>query len=173
LDQAGAMHNEFVEINWTKDLETGIDVLDEQHHKYIDLLSNYFAKAAKVAKTSTNTEKVLDLAETLNFLRDYAKEHFSTEEAVMKEAVYMDYEQHKKEHLYFLKHVEELYNEMKTEGYSLQLALEVDYYTAEWFVAHIRSSDMKLVQFLDKKSEDDQGLTVFLKKIYESILGQN
>ena len=167
------METEFVEINWTKDLETGIDVLDEQHHKYFDLLSDYIAKAAKVAKTSTNTEKVLDLAETLNFLRDYAKEHFSTEEAVMKEAVYMDYEQHKEEHLYFLKHVEELYNEMKTEGYSLRLALEVDYYTAEWFVAHIRTSDMKLVQFLRQKSPEDKNLTIFLKKIYESILGQN
>jgi hemerythrin len=167
------MDTKFFDITWTKDLETGIDVLDAQHHKYFDLLSNYFAKAAKVAKTSTTTEKVLDLAETLNFLRDYAKEHFSTEEAVMKEAAYMDYEPHKEEHLYFLKHVEDLYNEMKTNGYSLRLAVEVDYYIAEWFVAHIRSSDMKLVQFLDKKSEDDQGLTVFLKKIYESILGQN
>ena len=167
------MDTEFFEINWTEDLETGIDVLDEQHRKYFDLLSNYFAKAAKVVKTSTSTEKVFELAETLNFLCDYAKEHFSTEEAVMKEVAYTDYEQHKEEHLYFLKHVEELYNKMKTKGYSLQLALEVDYYTAEWFVAHIRSSDMKLVQFLEQKSTEDGSLTIFLKKIYESIRGQN
>ena len=166
------MNTEFFEINWTKDLETGIDVLDAQHQKYFDLLSNYIAKAAKVSKSPTNTEKVSDLAETLDFLRDYAEEHFSTEEAVMKEAGYMDYEQHREEHLYFLKHVEELYNEMKTKGYSLKLAVEVDYYTAEWFVAHIRSIDMKLVQFLEQKSTEDKSLKLFLKKIYESILGQ-
>jgi len=146
---------EFFEITWTKDLETGIDLLDTQHRKYFDLMSNYLAKAAKVAKTSTNTEKIFDLAETLNFLHDYAREHFSTEEAVMKEAAYRDYEEHKGEHLHFLKHVEELSNRMTTKGYSLQLALEVDYYIAEWFVAHIRSSDMKLVQFLDKKPAED------------------
>jgi hemerythrin len=172
MEQASAMNTEFFELNWTKDLETGIEVLDAQHKKYFDLLSNYLAKAAKVSKTSTNTEKVSDLAETLDFLRDYAEEHFSTEEAVMKEAAYMDYEQHREEHLYFLKHVEELYNEMKTKGYSLKLAVEVDYYTAEWFVAHIRSSDMKLVQFLKQKSTEDKSLKLFLKKIYESILGQ-
>ena len=172
MEQASAMNTEFFELNWTKDLETGIEVLDAQHKKYFDLLSNYIAKATKVSKTSTNTEKVSDLAETLDFLRDYAEEHFSTEETVMKEAAYMDYEQHREEHQYFLKHVEELYNEMKTKGYSLKLAVEVDYYTAEWFVAHIRSSDMKLVQFLEQKSTEDKSLKLFLKKIYESILGQ-
>ena len=72
-----------------------------------------------------------------------------------------------------MKHVEDLYNQMKTDGYSLQLAVEVDYYTAEWFVAHIRSVDMKLVQFLKEKSIEDSSLTLFLKKIYDSILGQN
>jgi len=167
------VNNEFVEIGWTKDLETGIDVLDAQHHRYFDLLSHYFSKAAEVAKSTTNTEYVLDLAETLNFLRDYAKEHFSTEEEVMKEAKYGELEQHLEEHRYFLKHVEDLHNEMKTNGYSLQLAVEVDYYIAEWFVAHIRSSDMKLVQFLEQKSKEDRKLTLFLKKIYESILGHH
>ncbi|MFC1720074.1 bacteriohemerythrin [Pseudomonadota bacterium] len=167
------MNTEFIEITWTKDLETGIDVLDAQHHRYFDLLSKYIAKAAKVAKKTSDIRKVLDLAETLNFLREYAQEHFSTEEAVMKEAAYTDFEQHKEEHRYFLKHVDELYNEMKTAGYSVRLAAEVEYYTAEWFVAHIRSVDMKLVQFLREKSTEDNSLTLFLKKIYESILGQN
>lgn len=165
------MTTEFFELNWTKDLETGIDVLDAQHHKYVDMVNHYFSKAAKVAEVSTNTEKVLDLAETLNFLRDYAKEHFSTEEAVMKEAEYMDYEPHKEEHLYFLKKVGDQYNKMKTNGYSPQLAAEVDYYAAEWFVSHIRSSDMKLVQFLEEKSTEDIGLNIYLKKIYESMDG--
>ena len=58
MEQASAMNTEFFEINWTKDLETGIDVLDAQHQKYFDLLNNYIVKAAKVSKTSTNTEKV-------------------------------------------------------------------------------------------------------------------
>ena len=166
------MNTEFFEITWTKDLETGIAVLDEQHHRYFDLLSNYIAKAANLAKTTPDTRKILDLAETLNFLREYAKEHFSTEEAVMQEAGYAEYEQHRDEHLYFLKHVEELHYQMKTVGYSVQLAAEVEYYTAEWFVAHIRSVDTKLVQFLKEKSTEDSSLTLFLKKIYESILGQ-
>jgi len=163
------MNTEFFEIAWTKDLETGIEALDAQHHRYFNLLNQYIAKAAQVAKESSKTEKVQDLAETLNFLRDYAQEHFSTEEEVMKEAEYRDFEQHREEHLHFLKHVEELYQQMKNDGYSLQLAVEVDYYTAEWFVAHIRSSDMKLVKFLDEKSSEDKTLRVFLKNIYESI----
>jgi len=167
------MNTEFFEITWSKDLETGIDVLDAQHHRYFDLLGKYIGKAAIVAKSMSDTDKVWELAETLNFLNEYAKEHFATEEAVMQEAAYAAYEQHKAEHRYFLKHVGDLYDEMKTAGYSLRLAAEVEYYTAEWFVAHIRSVDMKLVQFLKEKSIEDGSLTLFLKKIYDSILRQN
>jgi hemerythrin len=164
------MGSEISEIGWTEDLETGIDVLDGQHHRYMDLLKSYLDKASEA---STTTVEILDLAETFNFLRQYAKEHFSTEELVMQESGYPDFELHHKEHLYFLKHVEELYNEMRTKGFSPELSREVRYLTLEWFIEHIRMTDMKLVEFLNKKAAEDKKLKPFLKKIYTSLFGND
>jgi hemerythrin-like metal-binding protein len=155
---------------WTPDLETGIGVMDEQHHQYFDLLSDYLAQAA-VATTTPGA--VLDLAETFSFLLRYAEEHFSTEEQVMEEVGYPDHELHREEHRYFLKHVEELYEHMRTKGFSPELSREVHYYTAEWFIEHIRLTDMKLVKFLNQKSERDKTVQNFLKKIYHSLFSKN
>ena len=163
------MGSDFIDTGWSKDLETGIEVLDEQHHKYFDLLGDHLAK---VAESSTTTEKLLDIAETFNFLRQYAKEHFSTEEEVMQKSGYPDSELHIEEHQYFLKHVEELYDLMRTQGYSPKLAREINYYTIEWFIEHIRITDMKLVNFLEQKSTEDKEIKPFLKIIYQSLFGK-
>ena len=94
----------------------------------------------------------MDLAEKFDFLRQYAKEHFSTEESIMEDAGYPDSESHKGEHSYFLRHVEELYLQLVAHGYSSDLAREVNYYTLEWFIEHIRLTDMKLVAFLKQQA---------------------
>ena len=143
------METEISQTGWSKDLETGIDILDEQHRRYFDLLNNYLEKAAKAP---TGRQQIIDLAEKFDFLRQYAKQHFSTEESIMEDAKYPDYESHQKDHLYFLRHVEELYLQLITNGYSSQLAREVNYYMIQWFIEHIRFTDMKLVAFLKPPS---------------------
>jgi hemerythrin len=153
---------------WTKDLETGIDVLDGQHRKYFDLLENYFKK---VSEMSAGPEEILDLAEKFNFLRQYAEEHFEAENTIMQNANYPDYERHHDEHLHFLEHVEELYESLKIKGFSPELAREVNYYTVEWFVGHIRITDMKLVEFLNQQSAEDKKIPAYLKKLYTSLFG--
>jgi hemerythrin len=164
------MESELGATGWTKELETGIDILDKQHRRYFDLLDEYLVRAGEA---STISGKVLDLAEKFNFLRQYAREHFSTEEEIMKESRYPDFAPHHEEHSYFLEHVEELYNCLKTEGYSQKLAREVKYYTAEWFIEHIHLTDMKLVKFLEQKSTEDKSLPQYLKKVYKSLFGND
>lgn len=88
------------------------------------------------------------LTESLDFLRQYAAEHFSTEEAIMENEEYPDYASHMEEHSYFLSHVDELYRELCARGFSDRLSREVNYYTMEWFMEHILESDMILVEFL-------------------------
>jgi hemerythrin len=135
-------------VVWTKELETGIDILDEQHRHYIDLLNDYCEKATEHTKTFKKTRQLM---ESFDFLRQYAKEHFSTEESIMTDAEYPDYESHLAEHLHFLKHVEALYQDMKANGFSPELSREVNYYTIEWFIDHILESDMQLVEFIKVK----------------------
>lgn len=135
-------------VAWTKELETGHDLLDEQHRHYIDLLNSYLLEATE----QTNSDKNINrLAESFDFLRQYAEEHFSTEETIMENTKFPDYASHKEEHLYFLRHVENLHKDMKEQGFSPKLSREVNFYAVEWFVDHILGADMQLVEFLKHK----------------------
>jgi hemerythrin len=135
-------------IGWNKELETGIDLIDKQHRRYVSLLSDYFVKVSKYTETD---EKIDQLTESFDFLRNYTEEHFATEESIMRDADYPDYYAHQDEHLYFLRHIGDLYHEMKTEGFSTGLSREVDFYTVEWFIEHILLADMRLVEFINNR----------------------
>jgi len=163
------MESDINEPLWSKQLETGVDILDKQHRRYLALLSNYLDKASESVSTP---ERVLHLAETFNFLRDYAREHFATEESIMEKIAYPDIESHREEHAYFLKHVGRLYEQMKVEGFSAELDREVNYYTAEWFIEHIRFTDVKFVEFINKRTSEDKTVPPFLKKLYRSLFGK-
>jgi len=164
------MVTEISKFDWDPDLETGIEVVDEQHRRYFVLLNNYLEKASGTLSDST---RFFDLLEKFNFLHQYAKEHFSTEELIMQESGYPEFESHRDEHLYFERHVEELYGQLKAEGFSQELAREANYYIIEWFVEHIREADMDLVEFLHNKVSVDKKISGLLKKLYTSLFKTN
>lgn len=143
---------------WTADLETGNDVLDAQHKRYLELVNNYLEKAAK---STEGFDQVAELAEKLSFLHDYALEHFATEEEIMRKQGYPGYESHRKQHQHFSRNVKELKRRLKIYGFAPALAREVNYYTIEWFMDHIRVSDMEVVDFLKQKSTADYAIPRF------------
>lgn len=136
-------------VEWSDQLETGIDVLDQQHRRYVDLLNDYLAKAADYRNTQQQAEQ---LVESFNFLRGYAQEHFETEDAIMREIDYPDFDAHYEQHQHFIEHVEGLSRRMESEGFSAGLSREVNFYAIEWFVDHILGSDMQLVHYLKEKN---------------------
>ena len=140
---------EIAETGWSQKIETGVEVLDDQHRQYFSLVNDYLATAAKV---TTNENRHTELVERLNFLRRYAVEHFETEQKIMKDAGYKGFLRHLKEHEYFLMHVEELYKQTCNEEQSDKLTREVYYYTLEWFIGHIQFTDMKMVEFLKQNT---------------------
>ena len=139
---------EIEETGWSQKIETGIDIVDDQHRQYFDLVNNYLATAAKITTDDKNSE----LVERLDFLRRYAITHLTTEQKMMKEAGYPDYQPHFEEHKYFLKHVGALYKKISNEGHNDKLTREVYYYTLEWFIGHIQFTDMKMVAFLKQSA---------------------
>jgi hemerythrin len=138
---------EIKETGWTKKIETGVDILDSQHRQYFRFVNDYLTTAAKV---TTNEDKNSELVKRLDFLRLYAIEHFATEQKIMQDAVYEGYQRHLEEHMYFLKHVEDLYEQVSNEGNNDRLTRELHFYTLEWFISHIQFTDMKMVAFLNE-----------------------
>lgn len=163
------MEMEPSEAVWTADLEVGIENLDHQHKKYFELLNDYLGRAALVAG---ETDQIFELAETLLFLKNYAAEHFADEEQVMTETHYPELDSHRREHEHFLRHVQELHDAMRKDGFSPSLAREVHYYTAEWFVEHIQLTDMEFAQYLKKTSTDDPGFRKRLRRAFESVFSK-
>lgn len=141
----GALATAIEETGWTKAIETGLPALDDQHRQYFAMVNGYMAASAKAAAQQNGHE---ELVERLKFLRRYAVEHFATEQKIMKDAGYPDYQEHFEQHMYFLKRVGALDNRLREEGHSEKLTREVHFYTLEWFISHIQSADMLVVEFL-------------------------
>jgi hemerythrin-like metal-binding protein len=75
---------------------------------------------------SRDPSVALHFAETFNFLRQYAREHFSTEELLMTKTEYSGYQSHRAQHEFFLHHVENLYEQMRKVGFSPDRAREIE-----------------------------------------------
>jgi len=66
-----------------------------------------------------------------------------------------------------------LYEQLKTDGFSQELAREANYYMIKWFVEHIRDTDMDLAEFLHNKVSVDKKISSLLKKLYTSLFKPN
>lgn len=141
------------QVAWSDQLETGVDILDQQHSRYIELLNDYLGKAAGFID---DERKARQLVESFEFLRAYAEEHFSAEESIMIETAFPDFATHREEHQRFITHVDELARQMENTGFSAALAREVNFYAIEWFIDHILDSDMKLAKFLKDRNLENK-----------------
>lgn len=84
----------------------------------------------------------------LDYLSDYTIEHFQTEEKIMLNYNYPKYEEHKALHDGFVKKVDDLINEYKTQTSKVNIAVNVEVY--KWLIQHIMRKDKELAQFLNK-----------------------
>jgi len=77
------------EITWTNDLSVGIELIDEQHKMLIKHLND-------LSQSLESGQGPAKIANTLNFLIDYTKFHFTAEEKHMAANDYPELKNHKK-----------------------------------------------------------------------------
>ena len=105
-------------FEFTKDLETGVAKIDEQHKELINRANNLMAMGSK-AFSPEETEK------TLNHLSDYVSHHFAEEEELQKSCNYPKYEQHKALHDGFKKEIANMKVKFHKEGGSIMFTVEL------------------------------------------------
>lgn len=121
-------------ITWTKDLDTGIDVIDQQHRRIVDFINDL--EAAQVLKDPEKIKQVVfDCV-------DYTLSHFAFEESLQEEAGYQYCKPHKKVHQLFTRKVSE-YQERMALGDDV--AEELHGMLARWLVNHIKRDDADYV----------------------------
>lgn len=125
---------------WTKTLATGDEVLDEQHKGLFHCLDEL--------QTATAENRTLLAVYTMTRLKHYVREHFDTEEAVMKKCQYPKLAEHIVEHAKFRAKVADL----QSRSIVLDVSGETVEFLTDWLVNHIAKSDLDYVRYLGKRS---------------------
>jgi len=129
-------------MEWSDNLDTGIDTIDLQHRKIVDYI-NELHKAAQI----TDHELV---GKVLHGLIDYTIAHFGFEEEMLANNHYADIEEHKRLHEKFITRIKmHLTNHEKGANVARALTGELQI----WLIAHISREDQRYVSSVTEASE--------------------
>lgn len=134
---------------WQDDLNTGIEVIDDQHRRIVSMI-NQLHQAQSGAST-------LLVADVIDELVDYTLSHFAFEEELMEEAGYPFCAAHKRVHEVFTKRVSEY--RMRFQA-GEDVVDDLKSMLSRWLFNHIRNDDkaysMQVRQHLDRFSREHQ-----------------
>ena len=128
-------------IEWNESLSVGIDLIDDQHKKWIE----YYNNANEVIASMEGPEHI---SKTLGFLIDYTEEHFGTEEKQMEAHAYPAYEEHRAKHDELRKTLSNLVADYEEDGPTHELSSYVGNLLGNWLVQHIEEIDMQFGAFV-------------------------
>ena len=128
-------------IEWSSDLEIGVEDIDLQHRELIDRI-NILLHACGEGKGGHEVRHLIA------FLEDYVITHFSREERVMREHNFPAYASHKTEHEFYVARISELKQLFRTEGGNIQVVLMAINASVSWLSNHIRKTDKAIGLFL-------------------------
>ena len=129
-------------VVWDESLSVGIKKMDKQHQELVKIINC-------LVENEDASGRSEPIAQVLDRMTQYAVYHFETEEALMREYEYPDYESHRDDHTQF---------KMRTAKFCLDalqgketLPDELLSYLRDWLTHHILKADMKYkVYFLER-----------------------
>ena len=129
-------------IAWTDSYSVGIEKIDKQHKQLVEMINQLI----DAHDTSVRSEMVSD---TLTSMTNYAMSHFQTEEDLLREHQYPQYDDHHTEHMAFIRKTAE----MASAAIKLEQSVPVELlsYLKEWLINHILKSDMQYKVFFSEK----------------------
>lgn len=132
-------------MQWSTSLATGVDLIDQQHQELIRRIN-------QLLEACTQGKGKEAVGETLNFLEDYVKTHFSAEEKLQRDHHYPEYPAHKQLHDEFIQDVSRLKQEFANEGATLRLVAVINRRVVDWLTQHIMKVDKALAAFVKSRS---------------------
>lgn len=125
-------------IDWSATYSVGIDSIDQQHKKMIDIINELY-DAMKQGKGQQMLNR------TFAELAAYTQSHFKYEEDGFEKYGYLRSMSHKKEHTELLKQVF-LYAEQYQNG-KIMISMEVMDFLKSWLLNHILGVDKGYTEF--------------------------
>ena len=134
-------------VTFDKSLETGNELIDQQHKELIDRVNKLLESCYM------GTEKRAAI-QTLNFLLDYTVFHFEAEEKLQQESGYPGFEAHKEQHQTFVKAVHELLDMLEEEEGPTDAFVEaVNKNITDWLLNHIQVRDKAVAAYVQSHSK--------------------
>lgn len=124
-------------IEWTTNLAVGVESIDQQHKTLFD-------KANQLFEAGKNNRTKEFISEMLDFLDDYTKQHFGSEEAYMRSINYPNYNDQKKMHTDFIDALSKLKKDYQESGGNILVILNANQMVVDWLLKHISIEDKKI-----------------------------
>jgi hemerythrin len=121
-------------IEWTDDLNIGIEIIDKQHKKIVDYINQL-----NIAIRKNNRDQV---GRVLRELADYTISHLAFEETLLEKVGYLYLKPHKGLHEMFTKRLEKF---QQRHDSGEDVAEQLLNMLSIWLVHHIKQSDMDYV----------------------------
>lgn len=125
-------------IVWDTSFETGIDEVDAQHRRLVEIINSLAEGIGRASMT--------DLHGVLSQLKDYAQYHFRTEEGIMEAQAYPGLEDHRAEHRAFVDQI--LLFDLDVILASEGLAWDMFHFLRGWLTNHILVVDRQFAASL-------------------------
>lgn len=122
---------------WKKEFETGINSIDEQHKKLLDIGNQINDLLIHHEEGDDNFSEIYTVIEEL---KEYTVYHFDTEEELFVKYKYPDYDAHKKEHDTFIEYIESVDLE-HVDGNQKEFLKQLLEKIVQWVFKHIISTD--------------------------------
>ena len=149
-------------IQWTRDLDTGIQVIDNQHRRIVEYINRL-----DDVRVTHEKEKI---REVLNELIDYTLSHFTFEESLMEEAGYPFIKAHKRVHQLFVKRID---NYVQRFSIGEDITEELLNTLKAWLINHIKNDDNDYSEIVRNKlyaidsSQKGGWIARSIKKIFQ------
>ncbi|MFK5969845.1 MAG: nitrate- and nitrite sensing domain-containing protein [Candidatus Marithrix sp.] len=127
--------------DWIPDLAIHHTTIDSQHQEL-------FIRMKSLMLSISKNQSYKDIVELIQFLKNYAIVHFSTEETYMRQNNYSFYTVHKNQHEKFMDNLQSIIDYYENNGSNLYLTLRIKEELIEWFIKHINNHDRQLGIFL-------------------------
>lgn len=117
-------------FTWDPSMDTGIDIIDDQHRRIVDYINQLH--------DAINDKSKAEIEQILNQLIDYTVTHFTFEESLQAKAGYAHLEAHRKVHEAFTARIGD-YKERFDRGEDISKKLLSD--LRIWLTNHIKQED--------------------------------
>lgn len=146
---------------WTEQLNTGIEVIDNQHRRIVEYI-NQLEDARLGGYSRAEVSSIIDE------LVDYTISHFAFEESMQEEAGYPFVKAHKKVHDLFAQRVSE-YQARFSRGEDVSKALSSLLVT--WLFNHIKRDDVDYVESVKANLQRQNEFVERKKGLFARLFG--